>query len=67
MLWMPHTSRSKFNMKPIQQPGKEKLLVLKRKALSFSTTNTFCRKIISLENSSFFFLFLGKPGSDANK
>ena len=52
-------------MKLIQQPGKEKLLILKQKALSFSVTNTFCMKIFFPENSSDF-LFLGKPGSEAN-
>ena len=55
MVWVPHTSCSKCNMKLIQQPGKEKLLILKQKALSFSTTNIFCMKIFFLENSSISF------------
>ena len=45
MLWMPRTGCSKCNMKLIKQPGKEKLLISKQKALSFNTTNTFCMKI----------------------
>ena len=66
MLWMSHTSCSKCNMKLLQQPGNEKLLISKQKALSFSTTNTFCIKIFFPEKSSNV-LFLGKPGSEANK
>ena len=53
-------------MKLMQQPGKEKLLILKQEALIFSTANTFCMKIFFLENSSIF-LFLCKPRSEANK
>ena len=41
MIWMSHTSRSKCNMKLIQQPVEEKLLISKQKALSFNTTNIF--------------------------
>ena len=63
---MPHTSCNKCNMKLIQQPEKEKLLILKQKSLSFSTTNSFCMKIFFPENSPNF-SFLGKPGSEANK
>ena len=36
MLSMPHTSCSKCNMKLIQQPGKEKLLISKQKILKLS-------------------------------
>ena len=36
MLSMPHTSCSKCNMKLIQQPGKEKLLISKQKTLKLS-------------------------------
>ena len=46
--------------------GKTTNFKTKRKALNFSTANTFCMKIFFLENSSNF-LFLGKPRSEANK
>ena len=36
MLSMPHTSCSKCNMKLIQQPGKEELLISKQKTLKLS-------------------------------
>ena len=45
---------SKHNMKLIQQPGEEKLLTPKQKALSFDTINIFCMKIFFMENSSKF-------------
>ena len=61
MFWMPHIICSKCNMKLIQHPGKEKVLISKQKALSFKTTNTFSMQILFLENSSDF-LFLGTPG-----
>ena len=63
---MPHTSCSKCNMKLIQQPGKEKLLISKQKALSFNTTNIFCMKISSKKISQFF-LFLVTPASQAKR
>ena len=47
------------NMKLIQQPGEEKLLISKQKALSLQY---FCMKIFCIENRSIF-LLLDKPGS----
>ena len=61
MLWIPHSSCSKCNMKLIQQLGEEELLFSKEKALSFNTTHIFCMKIFFIENSSYF-LFLSKQG-----
>ena len=57
MLWIPHTSSSKCNMKQIQQPGEEKLQISKQKALSLNATNFFCMKIFFIENRSCFFFF----------
>ena len=57
MLWIPHTSSSKCNMKLIQQPGEEKLQISKQKALSLNATNFFCMKIFFIENRSCFFFF----------
>ena len=49
-----------------KQPGKERLLISKQKALNFNTTNNFCVEDFFQDNSSNF-LFLYKPGYKPNK
>ena len=44
-------------MKLIKQPGKEKILILKQKALSFSTTNTFCIFFFSQKIAEIFYFW----------
>ena len=41
-------------MKLVQQPGEGKSLISKQKALSFSTTNTFCMKNFLMEIAQVF-------------